>query len=232
MEKAQDMLGFLQNGGYIKILEQNLDVFCDEIRDICRRRVIYFPETVNISPLDNIYMIEYLPLSREIKIVPEKLFEKNRLSLTIDYENWENWGKYEDTPFIETNKEENKMLKILEIYKDKKEKEITQKYDKQLEELEANDPVTVYVEQAEATLKEMLKTENLKLIVNANVVEYTQETLTKRKEICDIMKNEKKSLASQIKEIEALLELAPNYAEKMQILRDYGIIDKKKNVIL
>ena len=37
---------------------------------------------------------------------------------------------------------------------------------------------------------------------------------------------------NKIQEIQALLELAPNYEEKMQILRDYDIIDKKKNIVL
>lgn len=227
--KAKDMLDFLQNGGYIRIFEQDLSVFFDEIRDTCRRRVVYLPETVNISPLDDIYIIEYLNGPKAIKIVPEKLFEPNRFAVKVD---WKDWEKYEDTPFVETNKEEDKMLKILEIYEEKKVAEIERKYDKQLEELEVNDPVTVYVKQAEDTLKEMLNTENLRLIVNGDVLEYTQETINKRQEIINTIKNEKRTLKDQISEIEALLELAPNYEEKVQILKDYGIMDEKKNVIL
>ena len=138
------------------------------------------------------------------------------------------------TPYYKIeNKEENNMLKILEIYKEKKTKEIEQKYDKQLEDLEFNDPVTVYLHQAENTIKEILKTEeDVSLVISSNLIEFTQETLEKRKAIIDIIHKEKEELNNVIREIEALLELAPNYEEKLQILRDYGIIDKRKNIIL
>lgn len=129
-------------------------------------------------------------------------------------------------------KEGNNMLEILKIYEKKKIEELQEKYDEQLEELEANDPVTIIVKETEDNLKEILNTKNLKLIVNSDLVELTQETIDKRDEIIKIIRKEKQNLKTQISEIQALLELAPNYEEKMQILRDYGIIDKKKNIVL
>lgn len=130
------------------------------------------------------------------------------------------------------DKEEKDMSKILEIYKDKKIKEIEQKYDKQLEELEENDPVKVYLKQAEETIKEMLKVEDVTLYINSSCIEFTQETIDAKNKITEIIRNEKRQLNNKIKEIEALLELAPGYEEKIKILRDYEIIDKKKNIIL
>lgn len=137
------------------------------------------------------------------------------------------------TPYYKIeNKEENNMLKILEIYKEKKTKEIEQKYDAQLEDLEFNDPAQILINETEEKLKEILETDRVILSINSDTISVTSETIEKRNAIIDIIKKEKEELNNVIKEIEALLELAPNYEEKLQILRDYGIIDKKKNIIL
>ena len=137
----------------------------------------------------------------------------------------------QDNTLPNKNKEENNMLKILEIYKEKKTREIEQKYDKQLEDLEFNDPVTVYLHQAENTIKEILKTEeDVSLVISSNLIEFTQETLEKRKAIIDIIHKEKEELNNVIKEIEALLEFAPNYEESTKILLAYDIIDKKGKI--
>ena len=129
------------------------------------------------------------------------------------------------------NKEGNNMFKILEIYKEKKTREIEQKYDKQLEDLEFNDPVTVYLHQAENTIKEILETEeNVRLVLTSDIVEFTQETFEKMKEIKNTIYKEKKELNNVIREIEALLEFAPNYEESTKILLAYDIIDKKGKI--
>ena len=130
------------------------------------------------------------------------------------------------------DREVKDMSKILEIYKDKKIKELEQKYDKQLKELEENDPVKVYLKQAEETIKEMLNVEDVTLSINSPYVEFTQETIDAKNKIIQTIRNEKREIDNKIKEIEALLELAPGYEEKIKILRDYEIVDKKKNIIL
>lgn len=142
------------------------------------------------------------------------------------------WNEAKKQCNLKNNKEEKDMLKILEIYKEKKTREIEHKYDEQLLELECNDPVNTLVKETEEKLKEMLNSNNVLLVLNSDKMEFTQETIEKRKKIIDIIHQEKKELNDVIKEIESLLELAPNYEEKLQILRDYGIIDKKKNIVL
>ena len=129
-------------------------------------------------------------------------------------------------------KEENNMLKILENYQIKKEKEIENKYNKQLKDLTDDDPVTFLLKQTEEAIKEMLNSENVRLIINSDVFEFTKETVDKKNAIINTIKEEKQKLRTKISEIESLLELAPNYEEKLQILRDYDIMDKKKNIIL
>ena len=135
------------------------------------------------------------------------------------------------TPYYKIeNKEENNMFKILEIYKEKKTREIEQKYDAQLEDLEFNDPAQILINETEEKLKEMLETDKVMISVNSDTVNLTPETIEKRKVIIDIIHKEKEELNNVIKEIEALLEFAPNYEESTKILLAYDIIDKKGKI--
>lgn len=174
----------------------------------------------DLLPFKIKYLISYDLLRKNINIMPvldEKITKETNL---------------QNISIGNINKEEKDMLKILEIYKEKKTREIENKYDEQLLELECNDPVNTLVTETEEKLKEMLNSDNVLLVLNSDTMEFTQETIEKRKKIIDIIHQEKKELNDVIKEIESLLELAPNYEEKLQILRDYGIIDKKKNIVL
>lgn len=136
----------------------------------------------------------------------------------------------QDNTLPNKNKEENNMFKILEIYKEKKTKEIEQKYDEQLLELECNDPINAVIEEAEEKLREMLETDKVMISVNSDTVNFTPETIEKRKVIIDIIDKEKEELNNVIREIEALLEFAPNYEESTKILLAYDIIDKKGKI--
>lgn len=174
----------------------------------------------DLLPFKIKYLISYDLLRKNINIMPvldEKITKETNL---------------QNISIGNINKEKKDMLKILEIYKEKKTREIEHKYDEQLLELECNDPVNTLVKETEEKLKEMLNSDNVLLVLNSDTMEFTQETIEKRKKIIDIIHQEKKELNDVIKEIESLLELAPNYEEKLQILRDYGIIDKKKNIVL
>ena len=122
------------------------------------------------------------------------------------------------------------MLKILEIYKEKQTREIENKYDKQLEDLENSDPVTLVLKQTEEAIKEMLNSENVRLVINSDVLEYTKETVDKKNKIINMIHKEKKELDNVIEEIEALLEFAPNYEESTKILLAYDIIDRKGKI--
>ena len=142
---------------------------------------------------------------------------------------------------VKKNKEDN-MLKILEMYKEKKQGEIYDIYEKKIAEVieqdeiqqilkETYNKINIYIEE-KGTNPEInsLKKEEL-----ANIKRILLYSFNTDKKIhyleCD--RNEEMDIVSQnIKEIQALLELAPNYEEKINILRDYEIIDKKKNVIL
>lgn len=203
----------IEGEGYFTIKKNdeylNNYIITDEL--ISTHRIVTLKDIINrLKPYVKNVSLDYC----------EPLFELVTTSNGITYEN--------------INKKENEedMLKILEIYKDKKVKEIEEKYDKEIKELEEQDEAQTFITQAEETLKSILHTEMLKIDVNSDRVLYTEETWKKRDEIFKKVREEKEKLNTKIKEISALLELAPNYEEKIKILRDYEIVDKKKNIIL
>ena len=172
----------------------------------------------DLLPFKTKYLISYDLLRKNIDIIPvlnEKITKETNL---------------QNISIGNINKEENNMLKILEIYKEKKTREIEQKYDAQLEDLEFNDPAQILINETEEKLKEMLETDKVMISVNSDTVNLTPETIEKRKVIIDIIKKEKEELNNVIKEIEALLEFAPNYEESTKILLAYDIIDKKGKI--
>ena len=172
----------------------------------------------DLLPFKTKYLISYDLLRKNINIIPvldEKITNETNLQ-NISIEN--------------INMEGNNMLKILEIYKEKKTREIEHKYDEQLLELECNDPINAVIEEAEEKLKEMLETDKVMISVNSDTVNLTPETLEKMKEIKNTIYKEKEELNNVIKEIEALLEFAPNYEESTKILLAYDIIDKKGKI--
>lgn len=172
--------------------------------------------------------IEKIIIKRECKDSSYYQIYYNFMDRSIYVEPY--YEDYKSKKYETENKEENNMLKILEIYKEKKTKEIEQKYDEQLLELECNDPVNAVIEEAEEKLKEMLETDKVMISVNSDTVNLTPETIEKRKAIIDIIHKEKEELNNVIEEIEALLEFSPNYEESTKILLAYDIIDKKGKI--
>ena len=172
--------------------------------------------------------IEKIIIKRECKDSSHYQIYYNFMDRSIYVEPY--YEDYKSKKYKTENKEENNMLKILEIYKEKKTREIEQKYDEQLLELECNDPINAVIEEAEEKLREMLETDKVMISVNSDTVNLTPETIEKRKAIIDIIHKEKEELNNVIREIEALLEFAPNYEESTKILLAYDIIDKKGKI--
>lgn len=172
--------------------------------------------------------IEKIIIKRECKDSSHYQIYYNFMDRSIYVEPY--YEDYKSKKYETENKEENNMLKILEIYKEKKTREIEHKYDEQLLELECNDPINAVIEEAEEKLREMLETDKVMISVNSDTVNLTPETIEKRKAIIDIIHKEKEELNNVIREIEALLEFAPNYEESTKILLAYDIIDKKGKI--
>ena len=172
--------------------------------------------------------IEKIIIKRECKDSSHYQIYYNFMDRSIYVEPY--YEDYKSKKYETENKEGNNMFKILEIYKEKKTREIEHKYDEQLLELECNDPINAVIKEAEETLREMLKTDKVIISVTSDTVTLTPETIEKRKAIIDIIHKEKEELNNVIEEITALLEFAPNYEESTKILLAYDIIDKKGKI--
>lgn len=131
------------------------------------------------------------------------------------------------------DREENDMSKILEIYKEKKEKEIRKKFSDEVEAITKADTIQSFMKEMNEQLETLIENE----FPNDTFIPLTCDYLTKdtenvKRELIKLKNKDLEDLNNKIKEIEALLELAPGYEEKIKILRDYEIVDKKKNIIL
>ena len=224
----KELVDFLRNGGYITFCNFNeVTDFYYTIRDCCEKNKITIDEKIILDETIKSDFIVFYDIERlkiHFKYEEESPFLKTNIKLK--------WSELKNISLKYYDEKEVNMLKLLEMYEDRKKKEIEEKYDKQIHEIESNDAVQIFIEQAEQTLKGILNTENLKLNLNSDVLEYTQETIDAKNKIVDMIRKEKHELMAKTDEISALLELAPDFEQKMKILRDYGIIDKKKNVIL
>lgn len=223
----KQLIEFLKNGGYIHFtdIDDALEFYVTT-EDYCKEQKISVQTAIHTFMNEvNCYAC-YDITSRQIsfKNKEDLVFLKQRV--VLDWSDVENFFKKPQ------KEKETNMLKLLEMYKGRKTTEIEEKYDKQIHEIESNDAAQIFIEQAEQSLKVILNTENLKIVLNSDVLEYTQETIDAKNKIVDMIRKEKHELNIVIDEISALLELAPDFEQKMKILRDYGIIDKKKNIIL
>ena len=127
-------------------------------------------------------------------------------------------------------KEEQKMYKILELYESKQRQLIMNEYYKKKEEIKEDDTVTIILEQLKGQLEAIIPEKMSRLDISNNV--YSDET---DKLLEDLEKEKDKKLDElyqKLEEIKALLQLSPDYQESLKILRDYEIIDKKKNILL
>lgn len=123
---------------------------------------------------------------------------------------------------------ENKM-DILEIYKERKIEEITNKYAKIEREVIENDEVHKIIEETENRLNVLLDRDEdneVKLYFD----EYEHKTLIKLKELALNEANERNDLDTLIDEIKAQLEISDSYVTTIEIYKNYGILDKEGKI--
>ena len=125
----------------------------------------------------------------------------------------------------EINKEEN--MKILELYKERKEDAILEDYEKKEEAVLAEDEMQKIINEMTDQVNALLESENR---TDFFYVESEGFTLTKTNEKLDKLNEEKEDeilqLNKTIEEIEAMFEMTEDYEERMKILKKYGIINK------
>ena len=132
-----------------------------------------------------------------------------------------------------TNKNEGElnMFKILEMYKDNERKKIKEQCNERKKSIIEDDQVQLIAKEMENQIKAIVgeKSEAYCFDYRGLYEDRTERALQELDEETD---KKLKVLYKKIENIQALLELAPNYEEKIKILRDYEIMDRKKNIIL
>lgn len=134
--------------------------------------------------------------------------------------------------YFQGNIKEEKKMKILEIYKENRTNEINEYYEAEREEAMENDEIQKILDEAKVKIRDIMKLDENRLVyINCShdITEITRNQL-------DTLYEEKaiklQNLDKTIREIEAQLEIAPDYETKMKIMKDYGVIDKKTGKII
>jgi hypothetical protein len=133
-----------------------------------------------------------------------------------------------DLEFFKTMvKGEFNNMKILDIYKERKEEAILEDYEKKEEAVLAEDEMQKIIKEMTDQVNALLESENR---TDFFYVESEGFTLTETNEKLDKLNEEKEDeilqLDKTIEEIEAMFEMTEDYEERMKILKKYGIINK------
>ena len=129
---------------------------------------------------------------------------------------------------------DNEMKRILEVYKNKKELEIVNKYCAMMNEVKEKD---VYLKEAFAFNKKVNELYNSGKIpqpynVAIDIESASLKTKAKLDELKDQRQDEKEKMLALVDEVEAQIELCDTYDQKINVLVKYGIIDKESMKVL
>lgn len=129
---------------------------------------------------------------------------------------------------------DDEMKRILEVYKNKKEKEIVDKYRTMMNEVKEKD---VYLKEVIAFNKKINELYNSGKIKNSYIVgieesNVSPKTKAKLDELKDQIQDEKEKVFALVDEVEAQIELCDTYDQKINVLVKYGIIDKESMKVL
>lgn len=125
---------------------------------------------------------------------------------------------------IETKVEEEKEMKILNIYMDKMLVKIDREYREKREEILKSDEIKNKVENFR---KELEKEYKIYAGINLDIANKTEETLKLINELEEETAKKEKELKEKIREVEVQLEITETYEQKIDVLVNYEILDKK-----
>lgn len=128
---------------------------------------------------------------------------------------------------INNNEEDNKNMKILELYKERKEEAILEDYNNQRDKILAEDEIQKIIKEMVHQVNSIFENEEREDRLYIDSKDFYQEiTMDKLDELDELKENEVAELDKTIEEIEALFDLTEDYEERMKILKKYGIINK------
>ena len=118
-------------------------------------------------------------------------------------------------------KGETSLMKILDIYKENREKELRYTHDTATEVISNNDEILKEINKIN---KKLIKAELPPIMTGGRITKETQELLDNNNKLFEeaMVKLEK-----YIAEVKAQLELCETYEQKIQVLINYDIIDKE-----
>lgn len=145
-------------------------------------------------------------------------------------DNFEGYNK----DYFQGNIKEEKKMKILEIYKENRIKEIEETYNIEKEKIREKDEIQKNIKELKEKINTLLKENENTSLTTLSLLGYifTDKTCKQLDTLDEENKIKLQNLDKLIEEIEAQLEIAPDYEAKMKIMKDYGVIDKKTGKII
>lgn len=125
-----------------------------------------------------------------------------------------------------TNKEEN-IMDILDLYEERKLKSIREEYSESKKSVEKDDEIQKIIIEMTNQVNTILENQGTEARYAHRPSLYTPETVEKLDELDKKRCEEIEKLRSTLEEIRALFEMTDDYHERIKILKDYDILDKK-----
>jgi hypothetical protein len=148
---------------------------------------------------------------QEIKVSGKNLFDDGELMYN----------------YYKNIKEDNKIMKILELYKERKEEAIVKDFEKKEEAILAEDEIQKIIKEMVHQVNSIFENEAREDRLYIDSKNFCQEkTMDKLDELDEEKEDEILQLNKTIEEIEAMFEMTEDYEERMKILKKYGIINK------
>lgn len=158
------------------------------------------------------------------------------------------WGKLSDVPVVQSSyitsealdyitkidEKGDENMEILTIYKKRKMAKLLDEFENGLTKLKEENPFEAIIKEANDKIKD-LYLEEYKEELDTEVLEPTIILTTKKiqdkEEELNVKYNEnKKDVEKLIEEVSARLKLSETGAEKVKVLENYGILDKKGKI--
>lgn len=215
---------YIGNDFQFKIKEIELQPFSENLYKLERST-----QTLDIPKNDIAYALSI------IKGVENSVWKESELELTSNTK-----LRYAETdinvPWVEltqeltkqnkTNKEEN-IMDILDLYEERKLKSIREEYSESKKNVEENDEIQKIIIEMTNQVNTILENQGTEARYAHLPSLYTPETVEKLDELGKKRCETIEKLRSTLEEIRALFEMTDDYHERIKILKDYNILDKK-----
>ena len=138
------------------------------------------------------------------------------------------WVKFtqELTKQNKIDKEEN-IMDILDLYEERKLKSIREEYSESEKNVKENDEIQKIIIEMTNQVNTILENQGTEARYTHLPSLYTPETVEKLDELDKKLCETIEKLRSTLEEIRALFELTDDYNERIKILKNYDILDKK-----